>query len=92
MSSLAQPGGNITGLTFLGPELLPKRLSLLKEALPAVSRVVGLWHPDAYGERTMGEMMRDADGAARSRMITSRMNHSWRNTSPYEFQDSALSM
>jgi putative ABC transport system substrate-binding protein len=66
VSSLARPGGNITGLTFLGPELLPKRLSLLKEAVPAVSRVAGLWHPGAYGERTMGEMMRGAEVAARS--------------------------
>jgi putative ABC transport system substrate-binding protein len=66
VSSLARPGGNITGLTFLGPELLPKRLSLLKEALPAVSRVAGLWHPGAYGERTMDEMMKSAEAAARS--------------------------
>ena len=54
---LGHPGGNITGLTFLGPELLPKRLALalLKEALPAVSRVAALWHPAAYGEPTMEE-------------------------------------
>jgi ABC-type uncharacterized transport system substrate-binding protein len=36
VSSLARPGGNITGLTFLGPELLPKRIALLKEAVPNV--------------------------------------------------------
>ncbi len=34
VASLARPGGNITGLTFLGPELVPKRLELLKQALP----------------------------------------------------------
>ena len=34
VASLARPGGNITGLTFLGPELVPKRVGLLKEALP----------------------------------------------------------
>src|SRR5262249_18748775 len=45
VSSLARPGGNITGLTFLGPELLPKRLALLKDALPKVSNVAALWHP-----------------------------------------------
>ena len=39
VASLARPGGNITGLTFLGPELVPKRLELLREALPRVSRV-----------------------------------------------------
>ena len=39
--------GIFTGLTFLGPELLPKRLALLKEALPTASRLVALWHPGA---------------------------------------------
>src|SRR3954468_16696389 len=51
--SLARPGGNITGTTFLGPELIPKRLALLKEASPRLSRVAALWHPSAYGTRTM---------------------------------------
>jgi putative tryptophan/tyrosine transport system substrate-binding protein len=48
VASLARPGGNIMGLTFLGPELVVKRLELLKEALPRVSRVAALWHPGAY--------------------------------------------
>lgn len=64
VASLARPGGNVTGLAFLGPELLPKRIALLKEALPAASRVAALWHPNAYGARTMGEMMEAATGAA----------------------------
>jgi len=66
VASLARPGGNITGLTFLGPELLPKRLALLKQALPTVSRVVALWHPGAYGERTMSNMMNETEAAART--------------------------
>jgi len=41
--SLARPGGNITGLTNLDSELHPKRLELLKEAFPRISRVVILW-------------------------------------------------
>ena len=39
VASLPRPGGNITGTTFLGPELVPKRLALLKEFLPRISRV-----------------------------------------------------
>jgi len=42
VASLARPGGNITGLTILSPELSGKRLELLKEAVPGVSRVVVL--------------------------------------------------
>ena len=64
VARLARPEGNITGLTFLGPELVPKRLALLKEALPAASRIAGLWHPGAYGERTMSDMMEKAEAAA----------------------------
>ena len=61
VANLARPGGNITGLTLLGPRLVPKRLGLLKEALPSASQVVALWHPGAYGERTMNEMMKEAE-------------------------------
>ena len=66
VASLARPGGNITGLTFLGPQLVPKRLALLKEALPTVSFIAALWHPGAYGERTMNEMINEAEEAART--------------------------
>ena len=66
VASLARPGGNTTGLTFLGPQLVPKRLALLKEALPNPSRVAALWHPGAYGTRTMNDMMSEAEGAAQN--------------------------
>jgi putative ABC transport system substrate-binding protein len=49
VDSLARPGGNITGLTNLAPELSGKRLELLKEALPKTSRIAVLWPPDATG-------------------------------------------
>jgi len=44
VASLARPGGNVTGLATLFPELAVKRLELLKEALPGVSRVAVLWN------------------------------------------------
>ena len=50
ISSLARPGGNITGLSELTPELGAKRLELLKEAAPKVRRAAVLWNP-AYSER-----------------------------------------
>ena len=52
VTSLARPGGNVTGLSSLGPELVGKRLELLKQAVPGVSRVAVLWQPGALGERT----------------------------------------
>jgi putative ABC transport system substrate-binding protein len=42
VESLARPGGNITGVSFLGPELASKRLEFLREALPGVTRVAFL--------------------------------------------------
>jgi putative ABC transport system substrate-binding protein len=45
VSSLARPGGNITGLSLMTPDLDGKRLELLKEAFPKVSRVAFLWVP-----------------------------------------------
>ena len=70
VASLARPGGNLTGLTFLGPELVPKRLELLKEALPRVSRIAVLWHPAGYAESTRQEMAKDAEQAARRLGVT----------------------
>jgi putative ABC transport system substrate-binding protein len=63
VASLARPGGNLTGTTFLGPELIAKRLGLLKEALPGLSRVAVLWHPGAYGERTMEGILKEIEAA-----------------------------
>jgi putative tryptophan/tyrosine transport system substrate-binding protein len=42
IADLAQPGGNLTGLSFMGPELAGKRLELLREVLPKLSRVAFL--------------------------------------------------
>ena len=48
VASLARPGGNVTGLTNLSRELGGKRLELLKEGLPKLSRVAVFWNPDAH--------------------------------------------
>jgi putative ABC transport system substrate-binding protein len=45
VESLARPGGNITGLDQMSPELGGKRLELLKEIVPQLSRVAVLWNP-----------------------------------------------
>ena len=45
VESLAHPGGNVTGITNLGPELGGKRLELLKEAVPRITRVAALYDP-----------------------------------------------
>jgi len=48
VASLARPGGNITGLSNLSPALGTKRLELLKEVFPKLSRVAVFWNPDAH--------------------------------------------
>ena len=66
VTSLARPGGNLTGLASLGSELVGKRLELLKQAVPVVDRVAVLWLPGALGERTEKEMRTGADVASQA--------------------------
>jgi ABC-type uncharacterized transport system substrate-binding protein len=66
VASLGRPGGNITGTTFLGPELVAKRLQLLRDVVPGLARVAALWHPHAYGEHTMAAVVKDIEDAART--------------------------
>ena len=49
VESLARPGGNITGLSNIAAELSGKRLELLKETIPKLSRVAVLWNPEYPG-------------------------------------------
>lgn len=66
VASLARPGGNLTGTTFFGPQLVGKRLQLLKEVVPQATRAAVLWHPQAYGERTIAGMLKEIESAAQS--------------------------
>jgi putative ABC transport system substrate-binding protein len=63
VSSLARPGGNITGLSLMAPDLDGKRLELLKEAFPKVIRVAFLWEPGG----TRGNLpLTDMEAAAKA--------------------------
>jgi putative tryptophan/tyrosine transport system substrate-binding protein len=67
VTSLARPGGNVTGLSLLAPELVGKRLEQLTQAVAGVSRVAVLWHPGGgLRERTENDMLKAADVAARA--------------------------
>jgi len=66
VASLGRPGGNVTGTTFLGPELIAKRLQLLRDVVPGLARVAALLHPHAYGEHTMANVVKDIEDAART--------------------------
>jgi len=66
VTSLARPGGNVTGLSNLAAELVGKRLEQFKQAVPGVSRVAVLWQPGGLGERTEKGMLKGAEVAARA--------------------------
>jgi putative ABC transport system substrate-binding protein len=62
VASLARPGGNVTGLSNISSELSRKRLELLREAVPGLSRVAALWNPDVRGALLD---YKETEGAAR---------------------------
>jgi hypothetical protein len=51
VKSLARPGGNVTGLTFLSPDWVGKRLELLKEVVPTLRRVAILWDSEGPAKK-----------------------------------------
>lgn len=63
VASLARPGGNITGSTAFGPEIMAKRLELLKELMPRITRVAVLVNPS---NPSFMPTFRQMDNAARS--------------------------
>jgi putative ABC transport system substrate-binding protein len=69
VQSLARPGGNVTGLGDLSTELSAKRLELLKEAVPRLSRVAVLWNA---GDGGMTLRMRAIQAASRTLGVTVR--------------------
>ena len=60
VTSLAHPTGNITGNTILGPDIVTKKLQVLKDAIPAVARVAYLWNPDNSATAAILEDLRKA--------------------------------
>jgi putative ABC transport system substrate-binding protein len=66
VASLARPGGNVTGLSSLAPELIGKCLEQLTQAVPGVSRVAVLRQPGALSERAEQDMQKAAEVAARA--------------------------
>lgn len=73
-ASLARPGGNITGTSLMAPELGSKRLELLKETVPRISRVAVLWNPVGVGKLEWQETQ-----AAARRLGVTVQSHEVRN-------------
>jgi putative ABC transport system substrate-binding protein len=65
VTSLARPGGNVTGLSSLTPERVGKCLELLTQAVPGVNRVAVLWQPGSVGKGTEKDTLKEAEVAAR---------------------------
>ncbi len=90
VDSLGRPGGNITGITNLESEMHPKRLELLKEAFPRISRAAILW-PIYQQERGKKEI--EAAGRALGIQIQSEVTQrkGWRRSDDFEPHLSAIS-
>ena len=68
VNSFSRPGGNITGVSLMATELVPKRMALLKEVVPQASRVAVILDPTNPAQR--GGMWSAAETAARELKIT----------------------
>ncbi|HSW25533.1 MAG TPA: ABC transporter substrate-binding protein [Burkholderiaceae bacterium] len=62
--SLARPGGNVTGLSNIAPQLQGKRLELMREIMPALQRMACLYNPDAPVERIAQDVIASAAAEA----------------------------
>ena len=63
VASFARPGGNITGVTPLDPDLIRKQLELLKETLPKLNRLAVMWKPDDSGSPLQWQEAQTASGS-----------------------------
>jgi putative ABC transport system substrate-binding protein len=66
VSSLARPGGNVTGLSLVSTELIGKWLELLRHSVPGINRIAILLKPDAVPDRNKTRFLKEADDAARA--------------------------
>src|SRR5262245_38345292 len=74
VTNLARPGGNLTGVSTLGPDVIGKSLELLKQTVPRASAIAVLWHPGVAGDRTVRHMLTAAEAdKAFSDMISARV-------------------
>jgi len=69
VTSLARPGGNITGLSNLQPELIGKGLELLKQTVPGVNLVAFLWQRDVLPEPAQRDILQRAEVAAKAARV-----------------------
>ena len=60
VTSLAHPASNVTGNTILGPDVVTKKLQVLKDAIPTVAHVAYLWNPDNSATAAILEDLRKA--------------------------------
>jgi putative ABC transport system substrate-binding protein len=72
VSSLARPGGNLTGVTTLSEELSGKRLELLKEAIPGITRVALLLNP---GSPRRARQLQETEGAVKAFSLQLRVHN-----------------
>ena len=86
VASLARPGGNITGFTLVATEQSAKRLELIKEISPGLTRAAVLWNANASGHRRQWAEMEQAGAETGDRVAIHRRcrprTRSWRHCAP----------
>ena len=69
VASLSRPGGNITGLTSISPELESKRIELLREVIPKLSHIAVLWNPKNAFHAIENKQVEKAAAALRMKVL-----------------------